>query len=260
MSKSLKIISWNVNGVRALHKKGLRSFLERQKPDVFCMQETKSRIDQLKDEQYLDLYPYGNWSSATTKAGYSGTATLSKEEPIEVYHGIQMEQYDAEGRFVVTKFPEFLLYNVYFPNGGMGIERQEYKMQFLADFTDHLAEKIAMGEKIILVGDYNVAHTEIDVHDPIRLSSISGFLPEEREWFSEFLDVGFVDTFRHFNPGVKNKYTWWSYRERGRENNRGWRIDYMCVTPDLLPFIKSFKHLDQQVGSDHCPLEMVLKF
>lgn len=259
MSKSLKIVSWNVNGIRALHRKGLRNFLERQKPDVFCVQETKSKEAQLNEEKYSDLYPYGYFSEAS-RAGYSGTCTLTKEEPEWVEHGIGIEKYDSEGRFVVTKFPEFLLYNVYFPNGGTGEVRQSYKMEFLEDFTEHLAEQIAAGEEIILVGDYNVAHTEIDVHDPVRLSKVSGFLPEEREWMSSFLDVGFIDTFRHFNPTAKEKYTWWSYRERARDNNRGWRIDYMCVTPGLLPFIKSFKHLDHQVGSDHCPLEMVLKF
>lgn len=259
MSKSLKIISWNVNGIRALHKKGLQNFLERQQPDIFCVQETKSKLVQLNEERYLDLYPYGYWSEAV-KAGYSGTCTLSKEEPEWVANGIDIEEYDSEGRFVITKFPHFLLYNVYFPNGGMGEVRQSYKMKFLEDFTDHLAEQIAAGEQIILVGDYNIAHQEADIHDPVRLSKHSGFLPEEREWFSSFLDMGFVDTFRHFNPTARDKYTWWSYRERARDNNRGWRIDYMCVTPGLLPFIKSFKHLDHQVGSDHCPLEMVLKF
>jgi exodeoxyribonuclease-3 len=142
----------------------------------------------------------------------------------------------------------------------MGEERHDFKQRFLHDFTDHLAEKINEGHEVIVVGDYNVAHKDIDVHDPKRLSKVSGFLPEEQEWFDGFLDVGFVDTFRHFYPTMTDKYTWWSYRERAKEHNRGWRIDYMCMTPGLLPFVKSFKHLDTQTGSDHCPLELVLGF
>lgn len=259
MSKSLKIISWNVNGIRALHKKGLKNFLERQSPDIFCVQETKCKVNQVEDEKYESLYPYSHWSEAV-KPGYSGTASFFKSKPIEVYHGIELPDYDSEGRFVIAKLPHFLLYNVYFPNGGMGEERHDFKQNFLADFTDHLAEKIQEGHEILVVGDYNVAHLEIDVYDPERLSSSSGFLPEEREWFSSFLEMGFVDTFRHFHPTLKDKYTWWSYRERAKEHNRGWRIDYMCVTPGLVPHIKSMKHLDMQVGSDHCPLEMVLTF
>lgn len=259
MAKSLKIISWNVNGIRALHKKGLQEFLERHQPDVFCVQETKCKFVQLNDEKYEALYPISYWSEAV-KAGYSGTATFTKEKPMQVHHGIEMQDYDSEGRFVVTQFPQFLLYNVYFPNGGMGDVRHDFKQRFLQDFTDHLAEKISEGHEIIVAGDYNVAHKEIDVYDPKRLSKVSGFLPEEREWFDSFLEIGFIDTFRHFYPSLKDKYTWWSYRERAKEHNRGWRIDYMCVTPGLLPFVKSFKHLDTQTGSDHCPLELVLGF
>jgi exodeoxyribonuclease-3 len=259
MAKSLKIISWNVNGIRALHKKGLHDFLERQNADVFCVQETKCKVNQLTDEKYETLYPQSFWSEAV-KPGYSGTATFTKVKPVEVHHGIDQKEYDSEGRFVITQFPQFLLYNVYFPNGGMGEERHDFKQRFLHDFTDHLAEKINEGHEVIVVGDYNVAHKDIDVHDPKRLSKVSGFLPEEREWFDGFLEVGFVDTFRHFYPTMTDKYTWWSYRERAKEHNRGWRIDYMCMTPGLLPFVKSFKHLDTQTGSDHCPLELVLGF
>ncbi len=259
MAKSLKIISWNVNGIRALHKKGLQNFLERQNPDVFCVQETKCKLNQVQDEKYESIFKNSYWSEAE-KAGYSGTATFTSLKPLEVYHGIGLKDYDSEGRFVVTQFPEFLLYNVYFPNGGMGEERHNFKQSFLEDFTDHLAQKINEGFEIIVVGDYNVAHKEIDVYDPKRLSTSSGFLPEEREWFDGFLESGFVDAFRYFYPNMKDKYTWWSYRERAKEHNRGWRIDYMCVTPGLLPHVKSIKHLDMQVGSDHCPIEMVLGF
>lgn len=259
MAKSLKIISWNVNGIRAIYKKDLAGFLERQKPDIFCVQETKCKEAQVSDEKFESLYPNSFWSEAV-KPGYSGTATFTKIKPLEVMHGIGEEDYDSEGRFVITQYPQFLLYNVYFPNGGMGEERHNFKQKFLADFTDHLAEKINEGHEVLVLGDYNVAHKDIDVHDPKRLSKVSGFLPEEQEWFTEFLEVGFVDAFRHFYPNMKDKYTWWSYRERAKEHNRGWRIDYMCMTPGLIPHVKSFKHLDTQTGSDHCPLEVVLSF
>ena len=254
---SIKIISWNVNGIRALHKKGLGAFLKRQKPDIFCVQETKCKEEQVSEEKYSDLFLQSYWSEAQ-KAGYSGTATFCKTQPLHVEHGIDISKFDSEGRFVMTQFPQFLLYNVYFPNGAMNEERHNFKQEFLAEFTDHLCEIIASGEEVIVVGDYNVAHKDIDVYDPVRLSHVSGFLPEERQWFSDFLDIGFIDIFRYFYPQKPEKYTWWSYRERAREYNRGWRIDYMCVTSGLVPYVKSFKHLDAQVGSDHCPLEMVL--
>lgn len=246
-----------MNGIRALHKKGLEAFLKRQKPDIFCVQETKCKQKQLNEEKYPDLFLQSYWSEAQ-KAGYSGTATFCKNKPLEVRHGINISKFDLEGRFVVTRFPHFLLYNVYFPNGAMSKERHDFKQEFLLELTDHLCEMMSSGEEIIVVGDYNVAHKDIDVYNPVKLSQVSGFLPEEREWFSEFLDIGFIDIFRHFYPYQPEKYTWWSYREQAREHNRGWRIDYMCATSGLISHIKSFKHLDMQMGSDHCPLEIIL--
>ncbi len=254
----MKLVSWNVNGIRACHKKGLREFLEKEKPDVFCVQETKAKPEQLKEELYTDLFPYSQWSSSQVRAGYSGTAVLANTPFLNSSTGINIEKYDQEGRFVITRFREFLLYNIYFPNGAARQERHDYKQSFLKDLYDHLAEHIAGGEAIMVVGDYNIAHLQQDVHDPIRLSKVSGFLPEERDWMTEFFDLGFVDLYRHFYPEAKDKYTWWSYRETARLRNKGWRIDYISVTENLLPSIKSMNHLDQQHGSDHCPLVVEL--
>ena len=180
--------------------------------------------------------------------------------PVEkVDHGIGIKKFDDEGRFVVTQIQDITLYNVYFPNGSAREERHLFKQEFLKKFLRHLMKKIAMGQKIIVVGDYNVAHRPEDVHDPVRLCKVSGFLPEEQQWFSDFLDAGFVDTFRHFHPEAKERFSWWSYREMARPANRGWRIDYICVSENLLPQLKSADIWDQQEGSDHCPVVVELE-
>ncbi|MBT4762852.1 MAG: exodeoxyribonuclease III [Bdellovibrionaceae bacterium] len=255
MAKVQKIVSWNVNGIRACSKKGFFEFIEGYDPDVLCIQETKAHPEQLSEEQ---LEPFGRKSyfSSAQRRGYSGTATFVKKDVLNAEHGIGIRKFDNEGRFVVTEHKDFLLYNVYFPNGAAREERHLYKQEFLAKFTKHLQKKMKEGYEIILLGDYNVAYKEFDVHDPKRLSKVSGFLPEEREWFESFLKKGFTDVFRKFYPEDTDKYTWWSYRENARTNNRGWRIDHICVTEGLLGKIKNIEILDQQMGSDHCPIAM----
>lgn len=254
----MKIVSWNVNGIRACSKKGFIEFIKREDPDILCIQETKAHPDQLEEDLIHPLGRVGYFSSAEKK-GYSGTATFLKQQPEDVYFGIRIKKFDTEGRFVVTEQKGFKLYNVYFPNGASKEERHDYKMDFLKKFTKHLKAKIDNGEKLIVVGDYNVAYLEHDVFDPIRLSKSSGFLPEERAWFQDFLSVGFVDTFRHLHPNQKDIYTWWSYRENARMANRGWRIDHICVTHNLIEHVKTVKIMDDQTGSDHCPIAMELK-
>lgn len=254
----MKIISWNVNGIRACARKGFLEFIKREDPDILCIQETKAHPDQLDEELLYPLNRVGYFSSAEKK-GYSGTATFLKQQPDDVYHGIRIKKFDSEGRFVVTEQKGFTLYNVYFPNGASREERHNYKMEFLEKFTRHLKKKIDKGESVVVVGDYNVAYLEYDVYDPVRLSKSSGFLPEEREWFNKFLKTGFVDTFRHFYPDDKEKYTWWSYRENARIANRGWRIDYICVTENLINKVSEVQILDQQQGSDHCPIVINLE-
>ena len=254
----MKLISWNVNGIRAVYKKGLVEFIERENPDVFCVQETKAHIEQCEPILRAPAGRVSHWSSAQKK-GYSGTATFSKIAPIDVKHGVGIEAYDSEGRFVITKHQDFTLYNIYFPNGGSGVERHNFKQKFLDDLAQHLKPMVDRGEKIIITGDYNVAHAPIDIHDPVGLSGESGFLPEERAWFDRFLQMGFVDTFRHLHPDQAGAYTWWSYVERGRLGNRGWRIDYFCVTKNLVERIRRAEVMDQVVGSDHCPVLLDLK-
>lgn len=249
----MKLISWNVNGIRACQKKGFLDFIDNQKPDILCIQETKADKEQLEPILHKPFGLNSFWSSAVKK-GYSGVATYSKKRPQEVTYGIEISKFDSEGRFVITKFPQFLLYNIYFPNGASSDERHFYKMEFLNEMLVHLKKKLKEGEKIIVVGDYNVAHKAIDIHDPVRLSKTSGFLPEEREWFDKFIDLGFVDTFRYMHPEAKDRYSWWSYRELARSDNRGWRIDYICVSENLKSQIKSADILHNQMGSDHCPV------
>lgn len=261
----MKIVSWNVNGIRACAKKedGFFYFIEKERPDILSIQETKAHPDQLSEDL---LSPFGAQSffSSASRKGYSGTATylFGKEMAIpeeSVTYGINIKKFDSEGRFVVTQHEDFLLYNVYFPNGSAREERHLYKMEFLDKFTRHLSKKIKEGREVIVLGDYNVAHKEVDVFDPVRLSTVSGFLPEEREWFSKFLEVGFVDVFRKFFPDAKERYSWWSYREMARQNNRGWRIDYICTTPGLASRVTRVDILDQQLGSDHCPVVMEME-
>ena len=253
----MKIISWNVNGIRACAKKGFLEFIEREDPDILCIQETKAHPEQLDENLLHPLGRVGYFSSAERR-GYSGTATFLKKKPDDIYHGISIKKFDSEGRFVVTEQDGFTLYNVYFPNGASREERHLYKQEFLEKFRRHLKKKVDKGEKVIVVGDYNVAHKEIDVFDPKRLSKVSGFLPEEREWYDKFLSTGFIDTFRHFYPDEEDKYTWWSYRENARIANRGWRIDHICLTENLLKSAKDVVILDQQEGSDHCPISLEL--
>lgn len=249
----MKIISWNVNGIRAAYKKGFVEFIEREEPDLLCVQETKAHKEQVEPVLVNPAGRMSFWSSATRK-GYSGVATFATREPKAVSYGIGLSEYDSEGRFVITEHDDFTLYNIYFPNGGSGPERHAYKQRFLKDLAAHLRPLVEAGRSIVVVGDYNVAHREIDIYDPVRLAGESGFLPEERAWFDEFLALGFVDTFRHFHPDARERFTWWSYLERGRLGNRGWRIDYVCVTRNLVPRLVRAEVLDGQHGSDHCPV------
>lgn len=256
----MKILSWNVNGIRACAKKGFIEFIEREDPDILCVQETKAEPTQCEPLLLRPAGRMGYWSVAKKK-GYSGVVTFVRpeREPFSVQHGIGIEEYDAEGRFVVTEHEGFTLYNIYFVNGGSGPERHQFKQRFLKDLYNHLKPLVEAGKPIIVAGDYNVAPTEIDVYDPIRLAHESGFLPEEREWFKEFLGLGFVDTFRHLHPEERERFTWWSYYENGRVSNRGWRIDFICVTKNLMGRLKRADHLDMQMGSDHCPVVVELE-
>lgn len=250
----MKIICWNVNGIRACFKKGLPDFIEKEKPDVFCVQESKAWQDQV-DQDILSLKGMkSHWAQAKRK-GYSGVTTFLNEE-LEIQVGIGVERFDDEGRVIISRHKDFDLYNIYFPNGASGAERQAYKMDFLKTLKGHLGEKLKSGREVIVLGDFNIAHRDIDIFDPQRFAKTSGFLPEERAWLSEFIDMGFVDSFRKFHPEVKERYSWWNQIERARVGNRGWRIDMICVSKGLEKKLVSADILHDVEGSDHCPIKL----
>ena len=253
----MKIVTWNVNGIRAVQQKGLQEFWQRVNPDILCLQETKAHPDQLDEALATPKGWYGHWSAAY-RPGYSGVVTFSREEPLSVDYGMQTPKFDTEGRMVISKFKNFSVYNVYFPNGGSGEERHFFKQEFLKRIAWHVGNKIKAGEKVIVVGDYNVAYLDIDVFDPKGLAKESGFLPEERQWMVGFLESGLIDGFRYFHPDEKERFTWWHYLQNSRMVNRGWRIDHICVSRNLESKLKSCDILDQQQGSDHCPVVMEL--
>lgn len=253
----MKIITWNVNGIRSVTKKGFFQFWQHAGPDILCLQETKAHPEQLEDGLVAPVGWQSYWSSAS-RAGYSGVVTYCRTQPEKVSYGLGIPKFDAEGRVVVTEFKSFTLFNIYFPNGGSGQERHLFKQEFLKKLQGHLRRRLDAGEKIVVVGDYNVAYLDIDVHDPKALSKESGFLPEERQWFAYFLESGFVDAYRCLHPEEKSKYTWWAYYENARINNRGWRIDHICLSRNLEDRLRSAEIFDQQEGSDHCPVVVEL--
>ena len=251
MSK-LKILSWNVNGIRAAQKKGFLDWLEKEKPDVLCVQETKAHIEQLsKDLINPDGYKT-YWSSGERK-GYSGVATFTKIEPKDVQTGFSVKKYDSEGRILITDYDDFILFNIYFPNGQRDEERLNYKLGFYDEFLKYVDKLKDKGKKIIVCGDVNTAHCEIDLARPKENQDTSGFLPIERKWMDKFVEHGYIDTFRHF---VKEggHYTYWDPITRARERNVGWRIDYFFITPNLLKNLKKAFIMPDVMGSDHCPL------
>lgn len=251
--KTIKLTTWNVNGIRASYDKGLSQYVNDYSPDILCLQETKAHKDQVEPALQTLGYPHSYWSSAERK-GYSGVATFTKDQPKKVQTAFDDQGYDKEGRVLWSQHEEFDLYNIYFPNGGSGEERHLFKQKFLKDLIMHLKFELKRGREIVLVGDYNVAYLDFDVHDPVRLSKESGFLPEEREWFRNFLSCGFVDAYRHFHPDKKEMYSWWSYRELARERNKGWRIDHICISPNLVKNLSVCDIQMNQQGSDHCPV------
>ncbi|WP_461207454.1 exodeoxyribonuclease III [Clostridium sp. DL1XJH146] len=252
----MKIYSWNVNGLRAIEKKDFFGWVNEEKPDVLCIQETKIQEHQLTDS-HKDVEGYHSYFSFAEKKGYSGVAVYSKEQPISVKHGIGIEQYDNEGRILILEYAKYILFNIYFPNGQMSEKRLEYKLGFydaLFKYCDILKDE---GKKLVICGDYNTAHNEIDLKNPKSNKDRSGFLIIEREWLDDIIKRGYVDTFRKLYP-EEVKYSWWSYRFSARKNNAGWRIDYHFVTDNLLNKVKDAYILNDVMGSDHCPVVVEL--
>ena len=252
----MKIISYNVNGIRAAMTKGLTEWLGQAMPDVLCLQEIKAIESQIDTQPFCDLGYHTYWYSAEKK-GYSGVAILCKEEPKHIEYGTGIEHMDREGRVIRADFQDVSVISLYLPSGS-NIDRLEHKFQFMADFQDYIDELKKTFPNLIICGDYNICHQAIDIHDPIRNANVSGFLPEERKWLDNFMKKGFIDSFRYFNSEPHN-YSWWSYRANARNNNKGWRIDYCLVSNNLEDRLERAVILPEAKHSDHCPVLVEIK-
>lgn len=247
----MRLISWNVNGLRACVTKGFLDFFKEIDADIFCIQESKLQEGQID----LALEGYHQYWNYAVKKGYSGTAVFSKEEPLAVSYGIGVEEHDQEGRVITLEYPEFYLVTVYTPNSQSELARLSYRMQWEEDFLSYL-KKLEENKPVVFCGDLNVAHKEIDLKNPKTNRKNAGFTDEEREKFTHLLEAGYIDTFRYFYPDREQIYSWWSYRFKAREKNAGWRIDYFCVSENLKEKLQDAKIHTGILGSDHCPVEL----
>lgn len=249
-----KILTWNVNGIRACYQKGFAELLRREKPQFVCVQELKAMKEQCAEiiDQHSDYEQF--WHSAE-KPGYSGVFTWSLKKPKETLIGCGETKYDREGRVIVLDEGPFYLVNLYFPNGAASEDRHYFKMGFLKDILKFF-KKLDKEKPVIATGDFNIAHKEIDIHDPVRLDGASGFMPEERDWMDGLVSAGFKDAFRLLHPESKDEYSWWSYRQLARQRNKGWRIDYFFVSERLASKIQVATMHQSVTGSDHCPLTL----
>ena len=254
----MDIISWNVNGIRAVSTKGFADKVKEMNPDILCIQETKAQFEQLGSE-ITELEGYKSWFSSAERKGYSGTALYSKIEPINVTFGLGTDEFDHEGRTICAEYEDFVLYNIYFPNGGRGDDYVKFKLRFYDCFLDLVTKHLENGKNVICCGDVNTAHKEIDLANPKANSKISGFLPEERAYMDIFAEKGLIDTFRMLYPDKADAYTWWSYKTNARARNVGWRIDYFFVTEGLKDKVSDSIILSDVEGSDHCPIKLILK-
>ena len=252
----MKIYSWNVNGIRAIKNKGFIEWITADQPEILCIQETKIQENQISEE-LKNIEGYYSYFSCAVKKGYSGVATYTKQKPISVTYGIGIEKFDNEGRILITEFENCTIFNIYFPNGQKDEDRLNYKMEFYDALLAYCEILRGKGKKLIICGDYNTAHNQIDLKNPKANEKYSGFLPIERAWMDKFISYGYVDTFRYLHE-EEVKYSWWSYRFKAREKNVGWRLDYFFITEDLLNELKEASILSEVVGSDHCPVSIIL--
>lgn len=255
----IRLVSWNVNGIRAVIKKGFFEWLHEAQPDILGLQETKISDHQLTPEMIAPEGYHTYWSHANKK-GYSGVAIFTKEKPIAVTEGFGIPAWDDEGRTLIAEYKDFVLYNIYYPNGGRGDERLQYKMGFYDVFLEHIEAMRAQGKKVIACGDFNTAHHPIDLARPKENEKISGFMPMERAWLDKFVSHGYIDTFRHFYPNEAAQYSWWNTRTFARERNVGWRIDYFYTSPELKANLVDAAIEPEVMGSDHCPVTLTLEF
>ena len=251
-----KIISYNVNGIRAAIRKGLGNWINKAKPDILCLQEIKANVEQFDQELFSNL-GYHCFLHPANKPGYSGVAIWSKTKPNHIEYGCGISEIDFEGRIIRADFDDYSVMSVYFPSGS-NPDRQSFKMDFLELFYNYIKKIKKKFPNIIISGDYNICHTEIDIHNPISNKNSSGFLPEERAWLTKFMQLGFIDSFRHLNKDLHN-YTWWSYRANSRRKNLGWRIDYNMISEPLLESLKQVEILSDIIHSDHCPVLVELE-
>ena len=250
----MKLVSWNVNGLRACMGKGFMDFFKEADADIFCIQESKLQEGQIS----LELPGYHQYWNYAVKKGYSGTAIFTKEEPLSVSYGLGLEEHDQEGRVITLEFPDFYMVTVYTPNSQDGLARLDYRMTWEEEFLKYL-KKLEEKKPVIFCGDLNEAQKEIDLKNPKTNRKNAGFTDEEREKFSVLLENGFIDTFRYFYPDLKDAYSWWSYRFHAREKNAGWRIDYFLVSPQLKERLEDAVIYKDVFGSDHCPVALILK-
>lgn len=249
----MRIVSWNVNGIRAVAGKGFAESVKAMNADIIGIQETKAQIDQLGPE-ITELDGYKSWFCSAERKGYSGTALYSRIEPEDVTFGLGTDEFDHEGRTICADFGKFVLFNIYFPNGGRGDDYVKFKLRFYDCFLDRVRELRSKGREVICCGDVNTAHKEIDLSNPKANSKISGFLPEERAYMDKFAEAGLTDTFRMLYPDKSECYSWWSYKTAARERNVGWRIDYFFATEGLLKDVSESNMMSSVMGSDHCPV------
>jgi len=250
--KKIRLVSWNVNGIRAVHRKNALDWFYKDKPEILCVQEIKAMREQFPKE-LLEPDGYNLYTTSAERKGYSGVAVFSKSAANDVRHGLGIDRFDSEGRTLICDFGGFVLYNIYFPNGKASKERLKYKMDFYDAFLDHAEKSRKAGKNIIICGDVNTAHKEIDLARPKENEKASGFLPEERAWIDKLIDRGYLDTLRMFNDKPE-QYTWWDMKTRARERNVGWRIDYFFISESLKKRIKGACIFPEIIGSDHCPI------
>lgn len=253
----MKLITWNINGLRAVSKKGFLTWLQKESPDAIGLQEIKIQQHQLPQE-LLAPEGYHAYFNPAERKGYSGTALYTKIQPLEVKNGFGIPEFDREGRFQEIHYKDFIFFNIYFPNGKMNYERLQYKMDFYEASLKYFDKLVKEGKKLLISGDYNTAHKEIDLARPKENEDISGFLPIERKWMDKLVSHGYIDCFREFDPSP-HKYTWWSVRSGARQRNVGWRIDYFFCSKNARSLVKNCYHLTDVLGSDHCPVVLELK-
>jgi exodeoxyribonuclease-3 len=257
MGKTIRLLSWNVNGIRAVYNKGFIDWLQAESPEILCLQETKAQTDQLRD-QLVHPEGYGTYWQSANRKGYSGVAVFTREEPFNVEGSMGRARFDEEGRFLKLEYEDFTLFNVYFPNGKKDQDRLNFKMEFYDAFLEYVERERKKQSRLIFCGDVNTAHNEIDLARPKENEKVSGFLRIERDWIDKVVSRGYVDTFRHTHKSDV-QYSWWDLKSRARERNVGWRIDYVFVTKEMLPSVKNAFILTDVMGSDHCPVGIELE-